>query len=127
MCTTGKNEEETTFEPNTITVVVRCPNHKAINADEETFVKLIQYYRMSLRTLHMEEVGNFLLRKCQKQIINLSLTNNFKYSDFGKNFADDLCTNKRPNRSSESYWLIFPIQTHAKLLFCILVPTAPGP
>jgi hypothetical protein len=29
--------------------------------------------------------------------------------------------------SPESYWLIYPIKTHAKLLFFIVAPTAPGP
>jgi hypothetical protein len=34
---------------------------------------------------------------------------------------------QRPNRSPESFWPIFLIKTHAKLLFFNVAPTAPGP
>jgi hypothetical protein len=32
-----------------------------------------------------------------------------------------------PHRSPESFWLIFLIKTHAKLVFFNVAPTVPGP
>jgi hypothetical protein len=62
------------IEPGTFTLAVRCPNHYAIDDQVFQCVKLIQYKteNLSLKTLHMEEVGKFFIKK-MSEMYNLSL------------------------------------------------------
>jgi hypothetical protein len=89
MCSNGKDIHDNTMptswiEPETLTLTVRCNNHQAIADHNSNCVKLIQQEigKLSPKTLQMEEVGKFFLKKISETISSVLKCTDFQIHIF---------------------------------------------